>query len=78
VVTAGAIQVVIDETRCIGSGNCLYNEPAVFDQNEDDGMAILLNEHPGPELLDTVRQAVLTCPGQAIRLIIESSDDGAD
>jgi ferredoxin len=50
----------------------------VFDQNEDDGMAILLNEHPGPELLDTVRQAVLTCPGQAIRLIIESSDDGAD
>ena len=76
--TSGAIRVIIDETRCIGSGNCLYNEPAVFDQNEDDGMAILLNEHPGPELLDTVRQAVLTCPGQAISLVIDTPDGPAD
>jgi ferredoxin len=43
--------------------------PEVFDQREDDGVAILLEETPGAELLDGVREAVAICPAAAIRLV---------
>jgi ferredoxin len=43
--------------------------PDVFDQRDDDGVAILLEEQPGAELLDDVREAVAVCPAAAIRLV---------
>ena len=72
------IRSVVDRGRCIGSGQCLYAEPAVFDQDEDDGIVILLDEQPGPELYDNVRHAARTCPGQAIRVVgdAEPGDTG--
>ena len=39
----------------------------VFDQR-DDGMVILLDETPPPELHRAVREAAIVCPGAAIRL----------
>jgi ferredoxin len=67
-VSEGQATVVVDRSRCMGSGMCLWAEPKVFDQDDDDALVILLDEHPPPELLDSVRQAVRTCPAQAIRL----------
>ncbi|HWD01600.1 MAG TPA: ferredoxin, partial [Amycolatopsis sp.] len=40
--------------------------PEVFDQREDDGIVLLLDEHPGEELHATVREAATVCPGAAI------------
>ena len=37
-------------------------------KNEDDGVVKLLDEEPGPEHHDAVRQAALLCPAAAIRL----------
>ena len=68
------IHVVVDKSRCIGSGMCLYAEPMVFDQDEDDGTVILLEEFPDPSRLDNLRQAARSCPGQAIRLSLDGAE----
>lgn len=43
--------------------------PEVFDQRDDDGVAILLEEHPADDLMDGVQEAVAICPAAAIRLV---------
>nr|WP_234343179.1 hypothetical protein [Streptomyces fulvoviolaceus] len=47
------------------------NEPhlCVKKGDRDDGIAILLEEKPGPELLDDVKEAIAVCPAAAIRLV---------
>lgn len=52
-----------------GIGTVCDGLPEVFDQRDDDGVAILLAEQPGEELLDGVREAVAICPAAAIRLV---------
>jgi ferredoxin len=41
----------------------------VFDQNEDDGVVIVLNDEPSPDQHDAVREAAILCPAAVIRLI---------
>lgn len=59
--------VVIDESRCVGVGQCVLVAPEVFDQR-DDGIVVLLDENPAEELHEQVREAVRICPGLAIEL----------
>ncbi|MEU6357859.1 ferredoxin, partial [Streptomyces sp. NPDC047072] len=40
----------------------------VFDQ-DDDGIAILLEEQVGEHQLDDVKEAIAVCPAAAIRLV---------
>jgi ferredoxin len=40
--------------------------PDIFDQDEDDGSVILLEESPAPDRADDVRQAAEACPAHAI------------
>ncbi len=54
----------VDREACMGSGNCVYWAPAVFDL-DDDGVAIVRGDTTGYE--DEVRQAVQNCPTKAIR-----------
>ncbi|MBR8643733.1 ferredoxin [Streptomyces tuirus] len=63
------MRVELDVPKCVASGQCVMAAPDVFDQRDDDGVAILLQEHPGEELLDDVREAVAVCPAAAIRLV---------
>jgi ferredoxin len=49
----------------MGSGNCLYWAPDVFDL-DDDGIAIVIGEVAEGD--DRVRQAATNCPTGAIRL----------
>ncbi|MBB1151864.1 MULTISPECIES: ferredoxin [Amycolatopsis] len=60
------MKVAVDEERCCGAGTCVLLAPEVFDQREDDGIVLLLDEHPGEELHATVREAATVCPGAAI------------
>ncbi|MTD15167.1 ferredoxin [Nakamurella sp. YIM 132087] len=62
-------RVELDEPRCVASGLCVMAAPDVFDQRDDDGIAIVLDEHPPDELLDEVREAVSLCPAAALRLV---------
>jgi ferredoxin len=67
-VSKSSIRVIVDESRCVGSGMCLFTEPAVFDQDEETGIVIVLDENSSADLLTTLQRAVEGCPGQAIRL----------
>ena len=57
------IEVRIDRDRCMGSGNCAYWAPQVFDL-DDAGIAVLAGD-PGAHP-DEVRLAAEGCPTQAI------------
>ena len=59
-------KAVIDREACMGSGNCVYWAPAVFDL-DDDGIAIVVGELAGNEEL--VRVAMVNCPTSAIHIV---------
>ncbi|MFI7708289.1 ferredoxin [Nonomuraea sp. NPDC049480] len=63
------MRVELDEPKCVASGQCVLAAPEVFDQREDDGVAILLDETPATDLHDHVREAAAICPAAAIRLV---------
>ena len=62
------MRVVVDRNKCIGSGQCVMTEPAVFDQDEDDGLVILLQESPDPDYAAAAADAAMICPSQAIKI----------
>ena len=66
------LQVRIDRHRCIGAGNCLSIAPTAFDWLPGESMkaAVVDTTSIDEELL---RQAVLSCPTQAI--ILEDLED---
>jgi ferredoxin len=57
---------------CVGAGQCVLAAPAVFDQDED-GVAVLLDEAPDRDEQEAVREAVDLCPSSALRLIRQSA-----
>ena len=61
------LKVRVDLDRCIGAGHCVLRAPTVFDQR-DDGMVILLDDSPAPELYVAARKAADLCPSQAITI----------
>ncbi|CAM5683684.1 ferredoxin [Streptomyces purpurascens] len=63
------MRVELDVPKCVASGQCVLAAPDVFDQRDDDGVAILLEERPGEELRGEVEEAVAICPAAAIRLV---------
>ena len=58
--------VVIDESKCIGAGQCVLSAPAVFDQRDSDGVVVLLSVEPDSAQHEAVRRAVALCPSAAI------------
>ena len=63
------MRVVTDTARCVGSGQCVLTEPAVFDQSDDDGTVVVLVDHVEGEQLKAVEEAVEMCPSQALSLV---------
>jgi ferredoxin len=63
-----AMRVEVDDLKCVGAGQCVSAAPDVFDQREEDGVVMLLDDSPADELADAVQIAVSTCPAAAIRL----------
>ncbi|NUP15622.1 MAG: ferredoxin [Streptomyces sp.] len=62
------MKVELEADKCVASGQCVLAAMEVFDQ-DDDGIAILLEEQVGAEQLDDVREAIAVCPAAAIRLV---------
>jgi ferredoxin len=59
--------VQADRDVCIQAGNCVMVADAVFDQDDDGIVVVLVDEVPDEEA-DRVREAVKLCPSQALRL----------
>lgn len=60
------MKVIVDQNKCVASGQCVLSAPEVFDQREEDGIVVLRADTPPQGLEDEVRQAVALCPAQAI------------
>lgn len=67
------MRVRVDRDKCIGVGNCVEIMPDVFDQDEDDGIVILLQEEVDDSRLDELQQAADVCPVHAILIGDEES-----
>lgn len=63
---AEMLKVSIDPARCVGSGQCVLIAPDVFDQDLDDGHAVLLLDPVPATYDDSVSAAIARCPAQAI------------
>jgi ferredoxin len=46
----------------------VLNASDVFDQRDDDGVVVLLNDSPPSELADGARKAAAACPALAIHI----------
>ncbi|WP_020133547.1 ferredoxin [Streptomyces sp. 351MFTsu5.1] len=62
------MKITVDEPKCVSGGQCVLAAPEVFDQRDEDGVVILLNDAPDPDLHEQVREAAAICPAAAITL----------
>lgn len=62
------MRVQADRDVCIQAGNCVMVADAVFDQDDDGIVVVLIDEIPDDQL-EHAREAVKLCPSQALRLI---------
>ena len=60
-----ALSIEINREVCMGSGNCSFWAPGVFDL-DDDGIAIVTDQTGEPE--DKILLAGQGCPTQAIAI----------
>ncbi|GAY13533.1 ferredoxin [Mycobacterium sp. shizuoka-1] len=60
------MKVTVDQDKCVSSGQCVLNAAEVFDQRDEDGVVVLLADHPPADQADNVRRAAAACPAQAI------------
>jgi ferredoxin len=60
------MKVTVHQDKCVSSGQCVLNATDVFDQRDDDGVVVLLQDSPSPEQADNVRKAAAACPALAI------------
>ncbi|HET6509962.1 MAG TPA: ferredoxin [Baekduia sp.] len=66
------MKIVVDRERCVAGGECVLACGEVFAQ-DDDGIVVVVDEHPPEELREAVEEAIEACPAA----IIEAVDDAA-
>ena len=62
------MRVSVAVEKCVAAGQCVLLAPQLFDQREEDGVVVLLDETPGPELHNAVRESATVCPAAAIHV----------
>lgn len=62
------MKVIVDLDLCQGHAQCEMVAPEVFRVN-DDGFADVLMESPPESLYAKVKEAVMLCPADAIRIV---------
>jgi ferredoxin len=62
------MKMIVDQDKCASSGNCVMHAPEIFDQCEEDGVVVLLNENPPTEQAENAHKAAAGCPAAAIHI----------
>ena len=62
------MKVIVDQDKCVSSGQRVLNAGQRFDQRDEDDVVILLNDNPPADLAEPVRQAAAACPARAIHV----------
>lgn len=52
--------------ECLGDGICADECPEVFEINDDDGLATVINAEPDESLREAVQNAADECPAEII------------
>jgi ferredoxin len=60
------MKVTVDQDKCVSSGQCVLNAGDVFDQRDDDGVIIVLDDSPAQDRAEDARTAAAACPALAI------------
>ena len=60
------MRITADRSACIGSGMCVVTAPAVFDQDDEEGLVVLLAPDPAGADARAALEAVQLCPAQAL------------
>lgn len=60
------MKITVDEEKCCAGGQCVLAAPELFDQRDEDGVVVLLEPNPAPELHEGAREAAQICPAAAI------------
>lgn len=60
------MKITVYPDKCVGVGQCVLAAPALFDQNEDDGIVVLLKQTLDTSDYDAARTAARLCPAVAI------------
>jgi ferredoxin len=62
------MKITVDQDKCVSAGQCVLNASDLFDQRDDDGVIVLLNDNPPADQAGNVRRAVAACPAMAIEI----------
>ena len=62
------VKVTVEVDKCVASGQCVLAAAEVFDQRDDDGVVILLNDNPDSDQYEAVRLAAQMCPASVIHV----------
>lgn len=62
------MKIKLDLDKCIGAGLCVQVAPTLFDQNQEDGLARVLNGSPSGGEQENARAAEKICPARAIMI----------
>ncbi|WP_189113408.1 ferredoxin [Pilimelia terevasa] len=65
------MRLVADVTRCVGAGQCVLTDAAMFDQDDADGTVVLRVDTVPAAAQAAAAEAVALCPGQALALVPE-------
>ena len=60
------MKIIVDQDKCVASGQCVTAAADVFDQRDEDGVVVLLTDNPPDDLAADVHQAAAVCPALAI------------
>jgi ferredoxin len=67
----------VDETRCVGNGECVVLAGELFDQRADDGVVVAIGQPVTAQLRARLKEAIAACPSGAIKYSSVAPEDAA-
>ncbi|MFF8961001.1 ferredoxin [Streptomyces sp. NPDC014894] len=67
------MRITVNRELCAGAGNCVMSAPAVFDQDDTEGLVMLRLAEPSENLRTSVELAAQMCPVGAIDVMRQAT-----